>query len=152
MTGRRLRLGAFLPYRLSIAANAVSRVIAAAYEERFGISVPEWRVIAVLHEHGSGTQQDLVGLTLMDKVAVSRAAAALVKRRLIDRVQDADDGRAWRLRLSKSGEALHRRIAPLALDYETQLLAAFQSREIDALRDMLERLEQAAKGLSAVRI
>jgi DNA-binding MarR family transcriptional regulator len=146
-----LRLRGFLPYRLSIAANAVSRVIAAAYEQRFGLSVPEWRLIAVLHEHGSCTQQDLVGLTLMDKVAVSRAAIALAKRRLVDRTPDANDGRARHLQLSKSGQELHRRIAPAALNYEAELLASFSTSEIAALREMLERLEGAAKELADVQ-
>ena len=145
---RALRLDHFLPYRLSIAANAVSRVIASAYEERFGLSVPEWRLIAVLHEYGSCTQQDLVRLTLMDKVTVSRAAIALSGRRLIDRARDAKDGRARRVKLSRSGQALHARIAPAALDYEAELLARFAPAEIDALRAMLEKWEEAAKKLA----
>ena len=143
-----LRLHSFLPYRLSIAANAVSRVIAAAYEERFGLSVPEWRLIAVLHEHGSSTQQDLVRLTLMDKVAVSRAAIALAKRRLVARTADARDGRARLLQLSKSGQELYQRIAPAALSYEADLLASFSASEISALREMLERVERAARELA----
>jgi len=143
-----LRLRSFLPYRLSIAANAVSLVIAAAYEERFGLSVPEWRLIAVLHEHGGCTQQDLVRLTLMDKVAVSRAAVALARRGLLDRTRDLNDGRARRLRLSKTGQELHRRITPAALNYEAELLASFSASEIAALREMLERIEGAAKELA----
>lgn len=144
-----LQLRNFLPYLLSIAANSVSRVIAAAYEERFGLSVPEWRLIAVLHEYGGDgcTQQDLVRLTMMDKVAVSRAAIALVKRRLVDRSDDAHDGRAHRLQLSKSGHELHRRIAPAALNYESELLASFSASEIAALRGMLVRIEEAARRL-----
>ena len=143
-----LRLHSFLPYQLSIAANAVSRIIAAAYQQQFDLSVPEWRLIAVLHEHGDCTQQDLVGLTLMDKVAVSRAAIALSKRRLVSRAPDAHDGRARRLRLSKSGQDLHQRIAPAALDYEAQLVASFSASEIAALREMLGRIEKAARELA----
>ena len=143
-----LRLHSFLPYQLSIAANAVSRIVAAAYQQRFDLSVPEWRLVAVLHEHGDCTQQDLVGLTLMDKVAVSRAAIALSKRRLVSRAPDAHDGRARRLRLSKSGQDLHQRIAPAALDYEAQLVASFSASEIAALREMLGRIEKAARELA----
>ena len=143
-----LRLRSFLPYRLSIAANAVSRVIAAAYEERFGLSVPEWRLIAVLHEEDGCTQQDLVRLTLMDKVAVSRAAVALAERGLLERASDLSDRRVRRLRLSKSGKELHRRIAPIAVNYEAELLACFSASEVAALREMLERIEDAAKQLA----
>ncbi len=144
----RLRLDEFLPYRLSIASNAVSKAIARAYDERFGLSIPEWRIIAVLSEIESGTQQDLVCRTLMDKVAVSRAAQSLVTRGLVERRPDSGDGRAYRLTLSQSGAALYARIAPAALDYERRLLARFRKDEINALSDMLALLANAASILA----
>jgi DNA-binding MarR family transcriptional regulator len=147
----RLRLDAFLPYRLSIAANAVSKLIASAYDERFGLAIPEWRLIAVLGETGNATQQDLVRRTLMDKVAVSRAAQSLASRGLIERAQDEDDARALRLCLSAEGQALYRRIAPEALAYEKRLAASFSQAEIAGLFDMLERLTQAAGSLSEAK-
>jgi DNA-binding MarR family transcriptional regulator len=143
-----LRLNEFLPYRLSIASNAVSKVIAAAYAERFGLSVPEWRIIAVLHESETATQQDLVSRTLMDKVAVSRAAQSLAERDLVKREQDATDRRAWRLTLAGRGRALYRRIAPAALEYERRLLEPFTRQEIAAFHDMLARLARAASSLT----
>jgi DNA-binding MarR family transcriptional regulator len=144
----RLRLGEFLPYRLSIASNAVSKTIAHAYDKRFGLSIPEWRIIAVLSEIESGTQQDLVGRTLMDKVAVSRAAQSLAKRGLVERGPHSDDGRAHRLTLSDAGAALYARIAPAALDYERRLLAHFRKDEIATLNDMLALLANAASILN----
>jgi DNA-binding MarR family transcriptional regulator len=143
-----LRLDQFTPYRLSIASNAVSKAIAEAYAERFDLSVPEWRVIAVLHELKSATQQEIVRKTLMDKVAVSRAAQGLEDRGLVKRRQDVADGRARRLTLSEAGHALYRRIAPAALEYERRLLASFSKHEIAALHDMLARLTRAASALS----
>ena len=144
-----LRLDDFLPYRLSISANAVSRVIASAYDVRFGLTIPEWRLIAVLREAQSATQQDLVRRTLMDKVAVSRAAASLVERGLVKRATDTKDARARRLSLTQDGLALHAEIAPLALGFEQNLLAHFNSSEIIVLKDLLSRLEQAAFDLEA---
>ena len=47
----RLRLEDFLPYRLSVVANVVSAALSAAYSRRFGLSIPEWRVVAVLANH-----------------------------------------------------------------------------------------------------
>lgn len=43
-----LKLDSYLPYRLSVASNAVSGLIARAYEDRFGLTVPQWRLICVL--------------------------------------------------------------------------------------------------------
>ncbi len=144
----KLRLSAFLPYQLSIASNAVSKTIAAAYSERFKLSIPEWRLLAVLHDVEDATQQDLVRATLMDKVAVSRAAQLLEDSKLVERRPDAKDGRALRLRLSARGRMLYSRIEPAALEYERRLLASFAKEEIAMLSDMLARLAQAASRLS----
>lgn len=83
---RTLRLQDYLPYRLSVAANAVSRLIARAYEARFGLKIAQWRLIAVLADEGPLTQQSLCGRTLMDKVRVMRAAQGLVRRGLVRRL------------------------------------------------------------------
>src|SRR5579862_4997825 len=110
-----LRLDGYLPYRLSVASNAVSRLIARAYEDRFGLTIPQWRLIAVLAEHGPLTQQDIGLRTVMDKVTVSRATQGLVKRQLLQRVPHDEDGRSHHLALSKSGERLYGEISPVAL-------------------------------------
>jgi len=78
-----LRLQDYLPYRLSVAANAVSRLIARSYERQFGLKIPQWRLLAVLADEGPLTQQALCGRTIMDKVTVMRAARGLLRRRLI---------------------------------------------------------------------
>ena len=69
-----LRLDSYLPYRLSVASNAVSGLIARAYEDRFGLTIPQWRLVCVLAEEGGLTQVQIVARTVMDKVTVSRAA------------------------------------------------------------------------------
>ncbi len=149
--GRRLRLAEYLPYRLSVAANAVSQLIARAYEDRFGLKVPQWRLIAVLADEGALTPQALCERTVMDKVTVTRAAQALVERRLISREPHATDGRSHRLRLTEAGMGLHRRIAPLALEHERQLLAGLASHDIEKLKERLWRLQQRADALRRVR-
>jgi DNA-binding MarR family transcriptional regulator len=144
---RTLRLQHYLPYRLSVAANAVSRVIQLAYEERFGLTIPQWRLVAVLADEGPLTQQELCGRTIMDKVTVTRAAQGLLRRRLVKRLPNSADGRSHRLMLTKSGEALHAEVAPLALDYESKLLAGLKPEEIAKLEQHLRLLERAAAEL-----
>jgi DNA-binding MarR family transcriptional regulator len=143
-TARKLRLGEYLPYRLSVAANAVSQLIARAYEDRLNLKVPQWRLIAVLADEGPLTPQTLCERTVMDKVTVTRAAQALVKRRLIRREPNASDGRSHRLSLTPAGEALHRQVVPLALEYEAQLIAGIGPEEVDRLKKQLRRLQQTA--------
>lgn len=142
-----LRLDNFLPYRLSVASNRVSDMIARSYRARFGLRIPEWRMIAVLAESGGMTQQTLTHRTRMDKVTVSRAAIALADRGLIERLPNAADQRSHLLALSAEGRALYEEIAPLAIETEKRLFAGFAPDEVERLAAMLERLEAAAETL-----
>jgi DNA-binding MarR family transcriptional regulator len=144
----RLVLDDYLPYRLSVASNAVSRLIARAYEDRFGLTIPQWRLIAVLAEDGAMTPGAAVARTVLDKVTISRAAQALVKRRLVARVAHEEDGRSHRLSLTDEGLRLHAEIAPLALAYEAALLSGLAPGEVAAVKLLLKRLEAAAVRLS----
>jgi DNA-binding MarR family transcriptional regulator len=139
-----LKLGEFLPYRLSIASNMVSDVIASAYRTLFGLSVSEWRLVTVLAERGHATQAELANATRMDKLTVSRAAIALVDRRLVERAGNPDDKRSKILTLSGSGRDLYAQVAPKALALEKELLADFTRDECRRLVAMLQRLESAA--------
>jgi DNA-binding MarR family transcriptional regulator len=143
-TANRLRLQDYLPYRLSVASNAVSRLIARAYERQFGLKIPQWRLLAVLADEGALTQQTLCGRTIMDKVTVMRAAQGLLRRRLVRRLPNAEDGRSHRLVMTAAGKRLYDRIVPLALAYEAQLLAGIERRDIARFEQLLRRLEQAA--------
>ncbi len=140
----RLQLDRFLPYRLSIASNLVSDRIASAYQALFGLTIPEWRLIAVVAEAGPITPAALGDRTRMDKVTVSRAAAALVQRHLLARTPNAQDRRSHLLDLTDAGHHLYGRVAPEALKLERQLLAAFSVEEVAAFTALLRRLEEAA--------
>ncbi|HYO72221.1 MAG TPA: MarR family winged helix-turn-helix transcriptional regulator [Archangium sp.] len=145
MARSHLKLDEFLPYRLSLASNAVSQVIARAYEEHFGLKMHEWRVITVLAQDGELTQQEIVGRTKMDKVTVSRAAQVLERRRLLRRVTNTEDGRSLRLSLTTEGQKLYGRVVPTVLKLEAEVLQGLGEREIAELKDVLRRLETAAE-------
>jgi len=148
MSEGELRLDAYLPYRLSVASNAVSGLIARSYQDRFGLSVPQWRVICVLAEDGGLTQGQIVARTVMDKVMVSRAAQGLLKRRLVARSEHHADGRSHVLALTAEGAGLHGEIAPLALAYEAALIAGLAPDEVALLKRLLTRLQSAAGQLA----
>jgi DNA-binding MarR family transcriptional regulator len=139
-----LVLDEFLPYRLSIASNAVSKLIASAYAREFDLTVPEWRLIAVLHQDRHASQQELVRRTMMDKVTVSRAARALEDAGLIRRESNEEDGRAVSVALTRAGQALFSSIEPAALGYERRVLAGFTKAEIRQLHEMLSRIIDTA--------
>jgi DNA-binding MarR family transcriptional regulator len=145
---RKLRLHEYLPYRLSVATNAVSRLIARAYESRFALKIPQWRLMAVLADEGPLTQQALCVRTIMDKVTVMRAAQGLLRRRLIRRLPNAEDGRSHRLVMTAAGERLYDQIVPLALEYQSLLLHGMDRADVIRLEQLLRRLEQSAITLS----
>ena len=137
----------FLPYRLSILSNRVSRAIAARYADTFGLTIPEWRVIAVLGRRPGLTAKEVAEATEMDKVAVSRAVAKLVGSKRVAARADRDDARRQILSLTAQGESVHARIAPIALASEQRLLAALDARERAQLDALVDRLLDAAKTL-----
>ncbi|BBC74175.1 MarR family transcriptional regulator [Altererythrobacter sp. B11] len=133
-------LAQFLPYLLSITSNAVSGRIAVEYRSRFGLSVPEWRAMAVIGDYGPLTQRELTRRTLMDKVAVNRACKALEDRSLASRMPNEQDGRSHLLKLTEAGVAMHDEIMPLALAMEERMFACFDQAELEQFREMLGRV------------
>ena len=141
MTDAPLVLDDFLPYRLSITTNLVSGVIARSYEALFGLSIPEWRLIAIIAEEGEATQRRIGQRSWMDKVTVSRAAIALVERGLLDRHKNPSDGRSHMLALSETGKTLYAAVAPKAIELEKRLFASFDPSELERLTAMLKRID-----------
>ncbi|MDZ4692301.1 MarR family winged helix-turn-helix transcriptional regulator [Terricaulis sp.] len=145
--GDELVLEEFLPYRLSILSNRISRAIAARYAETFNLTIPEWRIIAVLGRAEALSAKDIAEATEMDKVAVSRAVARLVAAKRVAARADRADARRQNLSLTREGESVYARIAPIALASERKLLAALDARERAQLDALLDRLLSAARSL-----
>jgi len=142
-----LILEEFLPYRLSITSHTVSTNIARVYEKRFGVSIPEWRVIAILGRYPGLSAVEVADRTLMDKVAVSRAVTKLVKNGRIDREFADADRRRSILNLSEQGREVHNEIAPLALAFERELLQDISDDEYTHFISVLEQLLEKARQL-----
>jgi DNA-binding MarR family transcriptional regulator len=134
------RLEDFLPYRLSVASNRVARLFAQRYSEAYGISIPEWRVVAVIGQFGTLSPSAVGECTAMDKVKVSRAAASLVGRGLLKQVQDPHDGRGRLLSLTRKGVAVYQGVVPLARELESGLANALNRTEWVGLQKALSRL------------
>jgi DNA-binding MarR family transcriptional regulator len=147
------QLAGFLPYQLSVASNAVSSLIATRYRKRFGLKIPEWRVMAVLGDSGGLTQRALTAATVMDKVAVNRAVKVLEERGLVGRVPNPGDGRSHLLELTGEGRAIHAEVMPLARATERELLGGLKPDEEALLRrllaDMRSRADQLARAASS---
>jgi DNA-binding MarR family transcriptional regulator len=145
----RLNLDRFLPYRFSVLSNRVSDAIARHYSERFGLTIPEWRVMAVLGQGGDVSAREVAARTAMDKVQVSRAVTSLVAARRVQRETDRADGRVSRLSLSARGRAIYDEIVPLALHLEELLLSTLSPEERAALDALMAKLDRQIALLGA---
>jgi DNA-binding MarR family transcriptional regulator len=141
-TAPALLLANFTPFRLNRLANGVSEHLSEVYKRRFGLEIPEWRVVATVGAACACNAQYIADSTRMHKTRVSRAIAHLVKRGLIERAPNADDRREMQLRLTKAGRELYAELIPLALERQRALLACLNEEELRGFNEGLEKLEE----------
>jgi DNA-binding MarR family transcriptional regulator len=135
-----LDLDEFLPYLVNVLARRLSVDLAKVYQSRFGIGIPEWRVLAHLANHQKVSVRDIYERVSMDKVKVSRAAALLEARGHVIKNVSLEDNRLVELRLSPSGRELMRKIAPLAIAYEEKALSRLSGSEREAFLCAIRKL------------
>jgi DNA-binding MarR family transcriptional regulator len=132
-------LNDFLPYQLAVAAAHVSRGFAELYRAEFGLSIPEWRVLAHLAQSGMVSVREIQARVDMDKSKVSRAAARLEAAGLIEKRAHGMDRRLLDMSLTRAGRDLFARIVPIAKAYEAKVLA-----RVDGLPDFRAALRACA--------
>lgn len=135
-----LELERFLPYRLSVLSNRISQTIAHLYDQRFGLAITEWRIMAVLGRFSGLSAGEVAERTAMDKVAVSRAVAKLLERGLIMRETHGDDRRRSVLALSEVGYSVYDEVAPMTLECERRLLSGFSPEEREQISLLIDKL------------
>lgn len=146
-SSRLLELDRFLPYRLNILAALTSEGVARLYSRRFGISIPEWRIIATLGEQDRLTAHAIGAHSHMHKTKVSRAAGDLISRGLVRREINKDDLREAFLSLTGEGRAIYEQIAPIALGYEVRLVDGLTDAERMAVESAVEALTRRSRAL-----
>lgn len=137
----------FLPYRLSVLSNIVSGRIAKSYERQFQLTIPEWRVMAVLGRFPGLTAAEVTERTAMDKVQVSRAVARLKQTARIEQRAVEGDRRARHLFLTEQGHDVYAEIVPMARDYERRVTQDLSAAERAQLERLLDKLSAAAMKL-----
>ena len=143
-----LELEKFLPYQLSVLSNTVSQAIAREYADRFQLSITQWRVVAVLGRYDGLSAREVAERTAMDKVAVSRAVAELMKDGRVRRATADHDKRQSVLSLTARGKKVYAEVAPLALEHERRLLAHLDADEQRWLGQIIDKLLKAERALA----
>jgi DNA-binding MarR family transcriptional regulator len=141
-TPERLDLFKFAPFRLNRLAAEVSAALASDYRERYQLDIPEWRVLATLgFRHDACSAQYIAQCTRTHKSTISRAVTALLERRLIERVANAEDRREFRLRLSRKGQALYEELIPRLQRKEREIMACLSDEERKELDRLIGKIE-----------
>lgn len=148
---KELILEDFIPYRLAVLSHTISTTIAKVYDKRFGLSIPEWRVIAILGRFPGLSAVEVADRTMMDKVAVSRAVTKLIKNGRVDRQFADADRRRSILNLSDEGRRVHDEVAPLALAFEEDLLHGISEADYEVFNILVERLLAKARLIGTPR-
>ena len=141
---RELQLEAFLPYLVNNLADRISTGLSRIYADEYGLSIPEWRVLANLAEHGVLNARQIVSTTAMEKSKVSRAVKSLTGRGLIVQRRKEDDNRARDLALTAAGLTLYGDLVPHALAWEGDLLDCLSVSEYRDFMYLLGKLRQRA--------
>ncbi|MBB4860285.1 DNA-binding MarR family transcriptional regulator [Novosphingobium chloroacetimidivorans] len=143
----KLFLNDYLPYNMVVSASAISQQIARIYSDRFGLTLPQWRLIINLGSRGPMAQLQIVEHSALDKIAVSRAAAALRARGFVTMEFGRSDKRFRLLELTPTGRTIYREGATLALEIEQLLVSTANISDPLSLREQLIQLQKAARAL-----
>jgi DNA-binding MarR family transcriptional regulator len=143
-TGSTLDLFRFAPFRLNRLAAEVSSALSSEYQQRYGLDIPEWRVLATLgFRNGACSAQYIARCTRTHKSTISRAVTALMARHLVERVENEDDRREYRLRMTRKGQALYQKLIPRLLRREQEILSCLTARERKDFALLLGKVEKS---------
>ena len=142
--GSSLDLFRFVPFRLNRLAAEVSAALSSEYQARYGLDIPEWRVLATLgFRNDACSAQYIAHCTRTHKSTISRAVTALMTRQLVERVENEDDRREFQLRLTRKGKALYEELIPRLLRREQEILSCLSVQERKNFALMLGKIERS---------
>jgi len=140
----RLDLFGFVPFRLNRLAAEVSAALSDEYRQRYGLDIPEWRVLATLgFRDDACSAQYISHCTRTHKSTISRAVTALLTRQLVERVENRDDRREYALRMTRKGKALYRELIPRLLRKEQAILSCLSAQERKDFAALLGKIEKS---------
>ena len=142
--GATLDLFGFVPFRLNRLAAEVSAALSSEYQQRYGLDIPEWRVLATLGFRDEAcSAQYIAHCTRTHKSTISRAVTALMNRQLVERVENEDDRREFALRMTRKGKALYEELIPRLLRREQEILSCLSAQQRNDFAKLLGRIERS---------
>lgn len=137
-----LDLFRFVPFRMNRLAAEISSALSAEYRDRYGLDIPEWRVMAMLgFRDKPSTAQSVSESTHTHKSTISRAVTALIERGIVERLENAEDRREYSLRLTREGRKLYQSLIPRLLRREAEILDCLTAAERQQFERLLGKIE-----------
>ncbi|MBR0758110.1 MarR family transcriptional regulator [Bradyrhizobium jicamae] len=131
-----------MPFRLNRLAAEVSSALSVEYRARYGLDIPEWRVLATLGFRSDAcSAQYIAHCTRTHKSTISRAVSALMERQIVERVENEDDRREFRLQLTRKGQSLYEELIPRLQRKEQEILSCLSASERKELAKLLGKIE-----------
>jgi DNA-binding MarR family transcriptional regulator len=140
-----LTIKGLLSYQLHQVANLLSRGAAMRYRREFGVSLWEWRTLALLGAHSPQSLNELASAAALDKSQMSRVVSGLIARGLVSRAADARDGRGIRLALTKAGTGVHLGLMRAASERNDAFLGCLGKSERACLERALAKIADEAR-------
>ena len=138
MKNQSLNLDEYLPFLI----NRVGITLVSAFSAELTnhqISVPMWRVLAVLHQAGEQRQIDLVNLTSIEESTLSRIVTTLARKKMVSRRKSITSNRERLVALTAKGRAVTGNIIPLARAYEGAMIEGMNENQLEATKTSLRQ-------------
>jgi len=133
-----------MPFRLNRLSAEVSAALSSEYRARYGLDIPEWRVLATLgFRNEACSAQYISDCTRTHKSTISRAVTALMERQIVERVENEADRREFRLRLTRKGRLLYEELIPRLLRKEQEILSCLSAQEKKQFASLLGKIEHS---------
>ncbi len=142
MQANDFELATFLPYRLAVLSERISKRLAVYYETEFGLSMAEWRVLVHLSRCPLVSVREIHNCVNLEKFRVSRAVRKLEVRKMLRKSESAQDQRLLNIALTAKGRDVLAQIVTFALSFEKTLMAALEQQEADVLKSTFETLHR----------
>jgi len=138
-------LNSFIPYRLNQAAQQTSEALARKYRNQYGLTIPEWRVLAHLGKYDKLSVRDLEKAIALDRVAASRAGTSLCSKGWVQKIVNEQDRRLVEFSLTDVGRENYERVPLLAESTEALLLKSLAESDRKKLLELLDKIEESAR-------
>jgi len=138
-------LESLVSFRLRLLANLYTKASASAYERGFGLTLNEWRIIALLSSGGKLSISRLADQAQFDRGLTTRVIATLIQHQFVKKERDSQDGRGEIASLTVQGQELVSEVTPLAAQRNEELLSCLTKNERVIFDSILNKLTDQAK-------